>query len=278
VARALHFEGPRRDRPFVEFNCSNIPLQLLEAELFGYERGAFTDAKERKPGLIETAEGGTLFLDEIGDIDLAFQVKLLTLLENKLVRRLGSVREHKANVRIITATNKPLEQMVREGKFRSDLFFRLRIVELRVPPLRDRGADVALLAQHYLALHGARYRKPGLHFTPAALARLQAHRWPGNVRELRNMIEQCVIMARSAAIGPEQLSLSAGVEAGAEDGLPEAARTDADGSMNLTQVERDLVLRALNDAGWNITQAAKVLGVSRDTLRYRIEKFGFTRP
>ena len=275
VARALHFEGPRRDRPFLEFNCANLPLHLVEAELFGYERGAFTDAKERKPGLIETAEGGTLFLDEIGDIDPSLQVKLLKLIENKMVRRLGSVREHKANVRIVTATNKPLERMVKEGSFRSDLFYRLRIIHLRVPPLRERGDDILLLARHFLALHGARYRKPDLEYTAEACERLRGHRWPGNVRELKNLVEQCVIMARGNRISTEQLNLPAG-DAG-EDAAT-AGAPDTRDAMNLSQVERDLVERALRESGWNITQAAKLLGVTRDTLRYRIEKLGFSRP
>ena len=271
VARALHFEGPRRNRPFVEFNCSAIPLHLVEAELFGYERGAFTDAKQRKPGLIETAEGGTLFLDEIGDIDPSLQVKLLTLLENKMVRRLGSVREQKADVRIITATNKPLEHLVAEGKFRADLFFRLRIIHLHLPPLRERGRDIILLAEHFLRVHRTRYQKPELHFSAAALEALQRHRWPGNVRELRNVIEQTVIMAQHDVIGPEQLHLAPGTER--DDAAPVVG--DAD---QLALAERDLVTRALNQANWNVTHAAKILGVSRDTLRYRMEKFQLSRP
>ncbi|MEO6024243.1 MAG: sigma-54 dependent transcriptional regulator, partial [Burkholderiales bacterium] len=196
VARALHFTGPRQHRPFIEVNCSSIPVNLLEAELFGYERGAFTDAKERKLGLIEAAEGGTLFLDEIGEIDLTLQVKLLKLLEDKRVRRLGSVRDNKVDVRIVTATNRNLEQQIREGKFRSDLFFRLGIVQLQTPPLRERGKDIQRLADHFLAQQRQRYGKPNLRFgTDVALA-LASYGWPGNVRELRNTIEQSVVMAR----------------------------------------------------------------------------------
>jgi two-component system, NtrC family, response regulator AtoC len=271
VARALHFEGPRRNQPFVEFNCSAIPLHLVEAELFGYERGAFTDAKQRKPGLVETAEGGTLFLDEIGDIDPSLQVKLLTLLENKMVRRLGSVREQAADVRIITATNKPLEQLVAEGKFRADLFFRLRIVHFHLPPLRERGQDIALLAQHFLGVHRARYQKPELRFDPKVQEALQRHRWPGNVRELRNVIEQAVIMAQRDEIDPEHMNL-----------LPKIAQSDpplvGGDPGQLAQAERDLVTRALNQSNWNVTHAARILGVSRDTLRYRMEKFQLIRP
>jgi DNA-binding NtrC family response regulator len=277
VARALHFEGPRRNQPFVEFNCSAIPLHLVEAELFGYERGAFTDAKNRKPGLIETAEGGTLFMDEIGDIDLALQAKLLTLLENKMVRRLGSVRENRANVRIITATNKPLESLVREGKFRSDLFFRLRIVHLQMPSLRERDDDILLLAQYFLDLHRTRYRRPDLRFNAGALAVLRNYHWPGNVRELRNVIEQVVIMAREDVIGPELLHLTPTDDFNSS--VPGTALTLLPPQgVNLAQFEKDLVAQALDQANWNVTQAAKLLGISRDTLRYRIEKFQLARP
>ena len=271
VARALHFEGPRRNRPFVEFNCSAIPLHLVEAELFGYERGAFTDAKQRKPGLIETAEGGTLFLDEIGDIDPSLQVKLLTLLENKMVRRLGSVREQKADVRIITATNKPLEQLVAEGKFRADLFFRLRIIHFHLPPLRERGQDIALLAQHFLRVHRSRYQKPELRFSAPGQEALLRHHWPGNVRELRNVIEQAVIMAQRDVIGPEHMNLAPRV-------APEEPPLVGGEADQLAQAERDLVTRALNQSNWNVTHAARILGVSRDTLRYRMEKFQLIRP
>ncbi|HET9652377.1 MAG TPA: sigma-54 dependent transcriptional regulator, partial [Usitatibacter sp.] len=162
VARALHFDGVRRDGPFVEVNCASLPATLLESELFGYERGAFTDAKERKVGLVEAAEGGTLFLDEIGEVDMSIQAKLLKLLEERSVRRLGSTRERQVNVRIISATNQDLEKMVREGRFRSDLFFRLRIITLHMPPLRERRQDVLPLARHFLALHGRRYGKRNL--------------------------------------------------------------------------------------------------------------------
>ena len=278
VARALHFDGIRREQPFVELNCSTIPGDLLEAELFGYERGAFTDAKQRKLGLVEAADGGTLFLDEIGDIDPRVQLKLLKLLEDKTVRRLGSVREERANVRIVTATNRDLEEAVRDGHFRADLLFRLRIVHFDLPPLRTRGDDVLLLAQHYLGLQRTRYRKPQLGFAAEAEAAMLGYAWPGNVRELRNLIEQAVIMATGSRIDAADLRLSstllpvrpaasaAAVGAAAEDGL------------NLADAERDLLVRALAQARGNVTQAARLLGVSRDTLRYRIEKYGLDPP
>ena len=194
VARALHFAGPRRDKPFVELNCAALPAQLLESELFGHERGAFTDARERKLGMVETAEGGTLFLDEIGDMDIALQAKLLKLLEEKTLRRLGSVREQRVDVRIVAATHRPLEALVREGRFRADLYFRLGVVQLRLPPLRERGADILLLARHFLQHHATRYGKPAPLLDPLAEAVLLNYSWPGNVRELRNMIEQAVLL------------------------------------------------------------------------------------
>jgi len=277
VARTLHFSGTRSDHPFVEINCAAIPGQLLESELFGHERGAFTDARERKLGLVETAEGGTLFLDEIGDMDLALQAKLLKLLEEKTVRRIGSLRDQKVNVRIIAATHRPLESLVQEGRFRSDLYFRLRIVELAVPPLRARGGDILLLAQHFLAVHGRRYNKADLRLSPAVTQLLTAHRWPGNVRELRNAIEQAVLLAPGALIDSADLSLSS--VAGAPPSPPADAAPEArPESSRLDQAERELLLQALQTTQWNVTRAAKFLGISRDTLRYRMEKFQLTPP
>ena len=286
VARALHFAGPRQQKPFIEVNCSSIPVNLLEAELFGYERGAFTDAKERKRGLIEAAEGGTLCLDEIGEIDLTLQVKLLKLLEDKRVRRLGAVRDNKVDVRIVTATNRDLEQQIREGKFRSDLFFRLGIVQLLTPPLRERGRDIQRLADHFLAEQRMRYGKPKLHFGPDVATALAAYHWPGNVRELRNTIEQSVVMARGEELSARDFTLNR--ELGILTGQMAAvaptspAVTDASYRNSLTipptglalgDVERGLLAQALDRCGGNVSKAARLLGVSRDTLRYRIDKY-----
>ena len=267
VARALHFNGPRRDKPFVEINCTSIPGPLLESELFGYERGAFTDARSRKLGLIETADGGTLFLDEIGDMEPQSQSKLLKLLEDKTVRRLGSVRDSAVNVRIIAATHQPLEELVAAGRFRSDLFFRLRIVHITVPALRNRGGDILLLANHFLALHARRYGKSGLHLSSEVESQLLRHHWPGNVRELRNVIEHAVLMSSDSLIDALKLfaarpaaSLSSGVTASSD-------------ATSLAAVEREALCSALERTNWNVSKAARVLGISRDTLRYRIEKF-----
>ena len=269
VARALHFNGPRRDKPFVELNCAALPAQLLESELFGHERGAFTDARERKLGLVETAEGGTLFLDEIGDMDLALQAKLLKLLEEKTVRRLGSVREQRVSVRIIAATHRPLEQLVREGRFRADLYYRLCVVQLVLPPLRDRGNDIVLLANHFLALQATRYAKPVPTLSPAALAALRAHSWPGNVRELRNVIEQAVLMNSAAVLDADRFTLIAAVAAAAAPALPAAPER---GPSTLPEMERQALQQALQHNGGNVSRAARALGISRDTLRYRMEK------
>ena len=264
AARALHFGGARAAQPFVEINCAAIPAQLLESELFGHERGAFTDARERKIGLVETASGGTLFLDEIGDLDLGLQAKLLKLLEEKTVRRIGNVREQKVDVRIVAATHQPLDQRVREGRFRADLYYRLRIVELQMPALRERGDDVLLLARHFLALHAARYGRQPLQLGAEARARLLRHAWPGNVRELRNLMEQAVLLCPGPELAPELLPL-APARAVAEVPRAEAGAT-------LEDMERTMLVDALRQTGWNVTQAARLLGISRDTLRYRIDK------
>lgn len=283
VARALHFAGQRKLQPFIEINCAAMPAQLLEAELFGYERGAFTDAKTRKPGLLETAEGGTLFLDEIGEAEMAFQCKLLKVLEEKKVRRLGGLREVPVNFRVIAATNQDLERRVQEGQFRADLYFRLRMMPVNVPPLRERGQDVLILAKSFLKLHGTRYRKPNLYLTPRAELALLAWPWPGNVRELRNTLEHVVLLAQEDAIDENQLTML--TSSGALQPEPAAralsfsAHTSlppnlAAEGLNLEKLERDCLVRALHSTAWNVTQAAKLLGLSRDTLRYRMEKHG----
>jgi two-component system, NtrC family, response regulator AtoC len=270
VARALHFSGARAAKPFVEINCASIPPNLLEAELFGYERGAFTDAKERKVGLVEAAEGGTLFLDEIAEIDLSVQVKLLKLLEEKRLRRLGGIREQQVNVRIVTASNRNIALMVREGSFRADLYYRLCIVQVVVPPLRERGDDVLLLARHFLASQGARYGRMGLTLAPDAHQLLCTHRWPGNVREMRNAIEQAVSLATSNEIDAGQFLFWNTTQDQLD--MEIVGNPPTEPKLNLNELERDFVLKALAKTHWNVTRAAKLLGLSRDTLRYRIEK------
>ncbi len=274
VARALHYGGPRHAQPFVELNCGAMPANLVEAELFGYEKGAFTDARQRKPGLVETAEGGTLFLDEIAEADLSTQVKLLKLLEDKRFRRLGGLRDQAVNVRIVSATHRPLDQMVKEKSFRADLFFRLRIIEIKVPALRERGSDIALLARHFLQHHAQRYRRGGLELTAEAEAALQRHSWPGNVRELRNAMEQAVLMSAGSKVGLRELAFL-GMDGGNAVGSAGGGTPNwADEDLNLERMERHLIDLALARTSNNVTQAARLLGVSRDTLRYRLERLG----
>ncbi len=268
VARALHFDARRRAGPFVELNCGALPAQLVEAELFGYEKGAFTDARERKVGLVETADHGTLFLDEIGEAEPSTQVRLLKLLEDKRFRRIGSVREQQVDVRIVSATHRPLDELVRAARFRADLLYRLRVVELRVPPLRERGRDVLELAGHFLAAQAQRYRRGALRLALDAEETLLRHAWPGNVRELRNVIEQAVLMSAGAVIGARDLSL---LEPGTMAHAGAGAAVDI-GDLDLERTARRLIETAMARSDGNVTQAARLLGISRDTLRYRLER------
>ena len=277
VARALHYNGPREGEPFVEINCTSIPVHLLESELFGYERGAFTDAKGRKMGLFESADGGTLFLDEIGDIEPVFQAKLLKVIEDKVVRRLGSLRDRRINVRIITATNRPLEEWVRQGKFREDLYFRIGIIILKIPPLRKRGRDILLLANHFLDLYCRRYGKKRPSIGSEAEKVLLGYSWPGNVRELRNVIERTVLLNHEEVIEPNHLSLNLSLEKESDvqvEGPFDTGRFSLPSEgISLESVERNMVAQALERTSGNVTKAAKLLGLSRDTLRYRMEKY-----
>ena len=280
VARALHFDGLRREGPFVEVNCASIPHTLMETELFGHERGAFSDAKERRMGLVEAAEGGTLFLDEIGEVDFSMQAKLLKLLEERMVRRIGSVRERKVNLRIIAATNQDLQKMVSEGRFRADLYFRLRIITLHMAPLRERDKDVLLLARYFLAFYARRYGKKDLEFGREAEAMLLKHDWPGNVRELRNVLDQTALLARERVIPPESLAIYAApkieTQAGlqTQDSIGIAAHN---AGAKLSDVEREMVMQALEKTDWNVSKAARTLGLTRDMLRSRMEKYSLAR-
>lgn len=276
VAQAIHYDGLRRDKPFIEVNCASIPSHLLESELFGFERGAFTDAKQRKLGLVEAADGGTLFLDEVGDLGIEAQAKLLKLLEDKVVRRLGGVRDHKVNVRIIAATNRPLQSLVQQQLFRSDLYFRLKVIQLEIPPLRERDEDVLLLAGHFLDVNKKRYGKLKLSFSLEAEDVLQNYSWPGNVREMSNMIEQAVLLCREDVITPDQLALSAELHMPGEDVRDLSSSVDIsmlpNDKIDLDEIERSVIFQALENNNWNISKTARLLGISRDTLRYRIEK------
>ncbi len=289
LARAIHAAGPRATKPFIEVNCTALPATLMEAELFGYERGAFTDAKESKPGLVEAGEGGFLFLDEVGDIDLSLQGKLLRAIEERMVRRVGSVRERKIDVRILAATNRDLEREVRQERYRKDLYFRLAVIVLHVPPLRERGEDVLLLAEHFLRLFNAKYGKAVREVSAPARHLLLSYPWPGNVRELSHVIERAVLWSRGPTLEVAHLSLTSPVDADSADQGARPTRTEARAesdpaagaaalppqSVDLARWEKAIIEQAMREAGGNQTKAAQRLGISRDTLRYRLKKFGF---
>lgn len=270
VARACHQAGPRADAPFVEINCAALPAHLMEGELFGYEKGAFTDAHARKMGLIESADGGTLFLDEIGEMDLGLQAKLLRVLENFKVRRLGSLTDRQVNVRIVAATNRDLDIQVREGRFRSDLLYRLRVFQIQIPPLRARGEDVLHLARHLLDQQSRKYGHGTLRLDASAAQALKGYAFPGNVRELRNLLERAALLQTGGVIKIADLALPP-----AE--VRSAPAAGAGPVTSLEAVEREHLVRALEAHHWNVTRAARSLDISRDTLRYRMERHGLKR-
>src|SRR5437867_6045615 len=274
LAHAIHAAGPRALKPFIEVNCTALPATLMEAELFSYDRGPFTDAKESKPGLVEAAEGGFLFLVEIGDVDLSVQGKLLRAIEERAVRRVGSVRERKIDVHIIAATNRDLEREVRQERFRKDPYFRLAVIVLHVPPLRERGADVLLLSERFLRAFNAKYGKAVREISAPARDLMRAYPWPGNVRELSHVIERAVLWSRGPTLDVEHLSLTSPRDADppADSGAGAGALPPA--GVDLAQWERTIIEQALREADGNQTKAAQRLGISRDTLRYRLKKFG----
>lgn len=269
LARLYHELGSWRDRPYVHVDCAALPSELIEAELFGYERGAFTNAHQAKPGLIEVAEDGTLFLDEVGELPLALQAKLLNVLERRQVRRLGSTREHSVNAHVVAATNRDLKKMVAEGRFRSDLYFRLNVLGLELPPLRDRTEDISILAQHFVEAVSRRYGLQPPVFTDAAKTLIQNYHWPGNVRELQHVVERAVMLSQDGQILPEQLMLQSQTPSAAEQG-GELAQLS---SMTLDQVEQLLLEKALQRTGGNVSRAARELGLTRMAMRYRMEKY-----
>ena len=267
VAKAIHYNSERGSRPFVNITCSALPEQLLESELFGHERGAFTDARQQKRGLFETADGGTVFLDEIGEMTPGLQAKLLRFLEEKTFKRVGGLADIRVDVRVVAATNRDLDQAVRAGTFREDLFYRLQVMPVQLPPLRLRRGDVPLLARWFVDRYNEEFRKRVRGLTPDAFAVLEQYGWPGNVRELRNAIERAMLLVEHEWLTPADFAALPRTAATATFKLP------ADG-LNLEDVERDLLVQALDRTDWNQTQAGRLLGINRDQVRYRIEKFG----
>jgi DNA-binding NtrC family response regulator len=271
VAKAIHYASDRASRPFMNITCSALPENLLESELFGHERGAFTGADRQKRGLLETAEGGTVFLDEIGEMAAALQARLLRVLEEKTFKRVGGTADIHVDVRVIAATNRQLENEVRQQRFREDLYYRLNVLPIALPPLRARVEDIPLLAEYYVDGFNREFRKSVQMIAPDVMARLQMYHWPGNVRELRNAIERAMLLVDGPTLTVECFPLLAGGRA-----LTEGIALPPEG-VKLDELERSLVVQALERSGWNQTRAAALLGLNRDQIRYRIEKFKLER-
>jgi len=292
IAKAIHYESTRQQKPFVAINCSAIPETLMEAELFGHEKGAFTDAKQMKKGLFEAADGGTLFLDEIGELSPLLQAKLLRVLEDQVIRRVGGIRDMQVDVRVIAASNRDLEKAVRDGQFRQDLYYRLAIIAIFIPPLRDRKDDIMPLVDFFIERYNRRFKKSIRGVTDETRRLIFAHNWPGNVRELKNTIERGMILEDEPFLRPVYLPFSVG-ESGGRTVFERTSPSDGgqslpngrtlprlyipDGGTSLEEVEHAMVELAMRQANGNQTHAAKLLDISRDALRYKLKKFGLIR-
>ncbi len=292
IAKAIHYESLRRDKPFVAINCSAIPEMLMEAELFGHERGAFTDAKTMKKGLFEVADGGTLFLDEIGELSPLLQAKLLRVLEDQLIRRVGGVKDMQVDVRVIAASNRDLEKAVREGQFRQDLYYRLAIISIFLPPLRERKDDILPMVEFFIERYNQKFKKAIRGISEDTRKLLLGHDWPGNVRELKNAIERAMILEEADTLRPAYMPFSVGhtqtgmtaFEAVAGENGQQLANGRSlprlsipEGGTSLEEVERALVEMAMRQANNNQTHAARLLDISRDALRYKLKKFGLVQ-
>jgi len=298
VAQAIHYESARATRPFIPINCTALPEELLESELMGHEKGAFTDAKTAKKGLFEVADGGTVFLDEIGDMKPGLQAKLLRFIENKAFRRVGGHRDIQVDVRIIAATNKNLEDLVKRGIFREDLYFRLNVIPIRIPPLRERPEDIVPLAEFFLSEFSREFKRPSLSISDVAKRQMLSYGWPGNVREMRNVIERAIILGAGGsvdsldlpghvpmpeAVGSPSPGIVTGEEAATLPIVEEPGRTETKvpwfrlppSGIVLEDVEREFIRQALEITQGNQTKAADALGLTRDALRYRMKKFNF---
>jgi DNA-binding NtrC family response regulator len=291
IAKTIHYESSRHEKPFVAINCSAIPETLMEAELFGHEKGAFTDAKQMKKGLFEAADGGTLFLDEIGELTPLLQAKLLRVLEDQVIRRVGGLRDIQVDVRVIAASNRDLEKAVREAQFRQDLYYRLAIIAIFIPPLRDRKEDILPLVDFFIERYNRRFRKAIRGITDETRHLILAHNWPGNVRELKNSIERGMILEEEAFLRSMYLPFSVGESGGRTlfertspaDGGRKLANGRAlprlyipEGGTSLEELEHSMVELAMGQANGNQTNAAKLLDISRDTLRYKLKKFSMS--
>jgi two-component system, NtrC family, response regulator AtoC len=269
AARMLH-ACMNQDRPFVHVDCASLPAELIESELFGHERGAFTSAQASRSGLIEAAEDGTLFLDEIGELPLSLQAKLLNVLERRMVRRVGSTKERPVAARFIAATNRDLQQMVLDGRFRSDLFYRLNVLNIIMPALRERGDDILTLARYFAAQTERRYGLPSRPFSEEAIEIIQHYLWPGNVRELKHQINRAVLLSRGDVISGHDLAISI------EPGISTVRPQTGGANLTLDEAEKALIEKALSQANNNVSEAARLLGITRMAIRYRMDKHGIT--
>ncbi|MDX1983129.1 MAG: sigma 54-interacting transcriptional regulator [Bryobacteraceae bacterium] len=271
IAKTVHYSSVRQTEPFIAINCAAIPETLLESELFGYEKGAFTDARAQKRGLFELADKGTLFLDEVGEIPLMLQAKLLRVLEEQNFRRLGGLKDIQLDLRVIAATNRNLREAVKEGAFRQDLYFRLNVIHIQIPPLRDRREDILPLARFFIKHYNEKFHRQMEGLSKEAEQVMLRHDWPGNVREVRNAIERAMILEDSSFISPASLPLSFSDHAAAV--IPTPGEPFPDEGVSLEESEKQLLVRALEKTGGNQTQAARLLRITRDTLRYKMKKF-----
>ncbi len=273
LAQFLHYHGRRHEGPFVALNCAAIPETLLESELFGYEKGAFTDARAAKAGILEVASSGSIFLDEIGEMPLTVQAKLLRVLEEQTFRRLGGVRDIQVDVRVMAATNRKLTEAIHEGKFRLDLYYRLNVIQVSLPALRERKEDILPLAEHFVRLYNTKFKRDIQGISHPAGALLLAHGWPGNVRELRNVVERAMVLEDADRIQSASLQISSSGGGIAEALHATVGDTEAPFQTSLEEAEKSLLTRALEKSGGNQTRAAVLLGITRDTLRYKMKKF-----
>ena len=273
AAKVLHYNSARASKPFMNITCSALPEALMESELFGHERGAFTGADRQKRGLFEIADGGTVFLDEIGEMVPGLQAKLLRFLEEKTFKRVGGAVDIKVDVRVVAATNRNLQEEVKQGRFREDLFYRLNVLPIALPPLRDRADDIPRLVEFYVDVYNTEFKKQIRGVSADAMAQLQRHPWPGNIRELRNAVERAMLLTEDQTLGVGDFSPAG---AAATLRLGEGVELPAAG-LDLEQLERSLVVQALERTGWNQTKAATLLGLNRDQIRYRVEKFQLER-
>lgn len=267
AARLLHQSCANHERPFVHVDCASLPSELIESELFGHEKGAYTSAQGARPGLIEAAEDGTLFLDEIGELPLTLQAKLLNVLERRVVRRLGSTRERPVPARFVAATNRDLQQMVLEGRFRADLYYRLNVLGVTMPPLRQRGDDIVLLTRHFAAQTERRYGLPQREFSVGAMQAISSYSWPGNVRELKHQVNRAVLLSKGSIISENDLLLPIQPRVA-------ASAVETSSPVTLDEAEKVLIEKALKQTGGNVSEAARLLGITRMTIRYRMDKHG----